>query len=140
MSAMLDAVLDTLLPGGEGFPPAGGIGLAAWLAARPEFAAPLQAVLALCPADFAAHGLDTRITLLRAVEQAAPAAFGRVQVGAYSGYYTHPEVLAVIRRDTGYLARPPQPDGYVLPPFDTALLARVAARAPHFRETDDVSA
>ena len=139
MTALLEAVLDTMLPGGEGFPAAREIGLAAWLSARGEFAEPLAAVLSMCPPGFASGDAVMRTRMLRSIEQSAPAAFGRMQVGAYSGSYTHPLVLAAIARDTGYAARPPQPDGYHLPPFDPALLARVAARPAHFRETDDVA-
>lgn len=132
MIAKLAAVLDLMLPGGDGFPAASDIGLADWLAGRPEFAGAVQDVLALCP-DVPNE------TALAAAERTAPTEFGRLQVGAYSGYYTHPKVLAVIERETGYSARPPQPDGYILPPFDMALLARVAANPPSYRETDDVA-
>ncbi len=115
----LALVLDELLPGGEGFPPASAICLATWLRGRAEFSAAADAVLGALPAAFAAAAAAERLAALQAIE--ATEAFGRLLVGAYSGYYVHPVVLAVIASRTSYPARSPQPQGHTLPPFNPAL-------------------
>jgi hypothetical protein len=123
----LIAVLDILLPGGEGFPAASAIDLASWLRARGDFAPVVPEVLAALPGNFAA----APVAALRAIE--ALPAFDRLVVGAYSGYYVHPAVLEVIAQHTGYPARPPQPEGYDLTPFDPSLLAQVRLRGHGYR-------
>jgi hypothetical protein len=123
------ALLDTLLPGGEGFPSAGGLaGIA------PRVADAARPVLAQLPADFAARDADAREAGLRAIEAAAPDAFARLVTALYLAYYVQPEVRAVLARDHGYEARPPQPAGHTLPPFDPALLDRQRQRAPFWRD------
>jgi hypothetical protein len=131
-SDLLALVLDDLLPGGEGFPAGSAIGLAGWLRGRADFAAPAQAVLDLLPLGFAAASSAERAAALRDLEHLA--AFDRLLVGAYSGYYVHPDVIAVIAERTGYPARPPQPEGYDLPPFDPTLLDAVRLRSHGYRE------
>jgi hypothetical protein len=129
---LLAVVLDELLPGGEGFPAASAIGLAGWLRGRPDFAAPAQAVLDALPAGFATASAAERDAALRDLEPLA--AFDRLLVGAYSGYYVHPDVLAAIAEHTGYPARPPQPEGYALPQFDPAILDAVQLRPHTYRK------
>jgi len=127
-------MLDDLLPGGEGFPPARAIGLADWLARHPEWLEAAQAVLAALPEGFAQAEPAAREAMLRGVESADPALFGRMLTGVYSGYYINPVVRGVIAERTGYAARPPQPEGYALPPFDPSLLETVRRRARSYRE------
>jgi hypothetical protein len=120
---MLTAVLDTLLPGDADWPSAGSLdGMAVEAEAAP--------ILAALPAGFAAGDEAT----LRAVEAAQPAAFERLVAAVYLAYYTHPAVRAALERVTGYEARPPQPLGYELPPFDESLLATQRKRAPFWRQ------
>lgn len=119
---MLDALLDTLLPGDADWPAAGSLdGMAVDAEAAP--------ILATLPPGFAAGDEAT----LRAVEAAQPAAFERLVAAVYLAYYTHPAVRAVLERVTGYEARPPQPLGYELPPFDERLLETQRKRAPFWR-------
>lgn len=128
---MLQPVLDTLLPGDADWPSAGSLpGLAAQVI---DDAAP-DGLLAALPAGFAALDADAQEEALRVLEAAQPAAFERLVAAAYLAYYTHPEVRAVLERLTGYEARPPQPLGYELPPFDEALLETQRRRAPFWRE------
>src|SRR5579864_4945774 len=100
----LAAVLDTLLPGGEGFPSAsaaettaflldqaGGTGLHDWLL-------PLLAGLdEAAGGHFAAHTPEQRTTLLQQLEAAQPLLFARLLALAYYSYYAQPAVIAVIR-------------------------------------------
>lgn len=125
---VIAALLDTLLPGDSAFPPVGSLpGVAEHVAGA---AAP---VLAALPADFAALPPDAREAVLRAIEAAAPQAFERMVTASYLAYYAVSAVQAVLQRDYGYAARPPQPAGHDLPPFDDALLARQRQRTPLWR-------
>ena len=130
-----DALFDTLLPGEEGFPSGAEANVGAWLAARAErFSAALADVLKRLPADFPALGADAREAALREIERDAPAAFHALTTGVYSAYYASPAVRTAIEAKTGYFARPPQPDGYALAPFDPALVAVPAGRPPSWRK------
>jgi hypothetical protein len=130
----LALLLDDLLPGGEGFPPGHAIGLADWLACHPDWAEAAQAVLAALPHGFVQADPAGREGMLRCAESADPALFGRMLTGVYTGYYINPVVRTVIAARSGYPARPPQPEGYALPPFDPALLETVRRRPPSYRE------
>lgn len=132
-----EALLDTLLPGDGEFPPAAATLLAARIAAHPRFGDALAAVLARLPGDVAALAPAARAAAVAAAEAADPAAFGRLVIAAYSLYYTHPLVARTIERLTGQAARPPQPLGHDLAPFDPAMVAVPAARPPLWRPTPE---
>jgi Gluconate 2-dehydrogenase subunit 3 len=68
--------------------------------------------------------------VLQAVEQALPLFFAALVEHTYRGYY----VLTVVQQAVGFDARPPQPLGHTLPPFDPALLDRQRQRTPFWRE------
>ena len=87
------------------------------------------------PPGFAGLAPEEQVAALQAIEAAAPAAFAALVKAAYTAYYQDQRVLAAIERATGYAARPPQPLGYELEPFDPALLEVVRNRPPHYRET-----
>ena len=72
---------------------------------------------------------------LRAAEAAHPGAFAALVRAAYIAYYTDARVLRRIEADTGYAARPPQPLGYELAPFEEDALAVIRQRRPQYRET-----
>lgn len=131
--ALLDSILSTLLPGDADWPSAGSLGLAASVRGDCDAAA-LAAIVGAIPADFADGNADAREVALRAIEAACPDAFERLVAAAYLAYYTEPRVRTVIERLTGYAARPPQPRGYELEPFDEALLAKQKQRAPFWRK------
>ncbi len=135
----LSALLDTLLPGDGSFPQASATGLMRRMLAHDRFAPTVDPVLAGLPAGF--HELDAqaRARAVRDFEDARPEAFGALLTGAYSLYYTDPDVAGAIARLTGYETRPPQPTGYELPPFDPELLAVPARRSPLYRPTPEVS-
>lgn len=138
----LAPLLDTLLPGdGADWPAAGAHGLADRLAEMAALAPggpeALAEVLEALPADFAQGAQETRDEVLRGIEAAQPEAFASVVTAAYNAYYTDPHVRDVIERLTGYENRPPQPDGYDLPPFDETLLEPVKARGPIWRKVPE---
>ena len=135
----LSAALDVLLPGDMTFPAASAVGLATRLLEHPGLAEPALAAAARLDDGFADLDAAARIEAVAALERAEPTLFGRFVVAAYSGYYSTPAVLEVVERTSGYAARPPQPEGYVLPPFDPATLAVPASRPPSYRPTPDRS-
>jgi len=134
----LSAVLDTLLPGdGATWPSAAALGLASRTRALFETSPEADAVerlLAGLPADFVNAPVAGRESELAAAETHQPAAFEALLIAAYNAYYTDTRVRDVIAEVTGYPNRPPQPEGYDLPPFDDSLLDPVRARAPFWRD------
>jgi hypothetical protein len=120
----LPSVLDLLLPPNGDLPAAGMLGLAPQVEAEARSRPHLAALLERLVADEAA---------LRALEAEEPDVFAAFVELVYVAYYTNRRVLEHLERTTGYPARPPQPQGYALEPFDERLLATVRARAPHYR-------
>jgi hypothetical protein len=124
----LAAILDTLLPGSpEGWPSAG------MLADKLREELDAAPIIAALPADLAMRDAEAREAALRVIEAAHKQDFDRLVNAAYLAYYTDPGVRQVIERLTGYEARPPQPLGYELEPFDERLLENQKKRAPFCR-------
>lgn len=131
---LLAAVLDRLIPAGGGLPGGGAVAVDHVLRAMRQ--ADLAALLAAV--EQAPHSSDgftalppaERDALLQRVEAAQPAAFERLVVQAYCGYYSDPAVLQGLGLDP----RPPQPRGHLLEPFDPSLLERVRQRPPIYRQ------
>jgi hypothetical protein len=117
----LKAVLATLLPAEAPFP--SGATVSDVVAADLSDAA---AIIDALPAGFAAGDEAP----LRALEAAQPEAFDRLLRAAYLAYYTDHAVRLALEATAGYPARPPQPRGYHLPPFDDSLLDRQRRAAP----------
>jgi hypothetical protein len=132
---ILSAALDVLLPGDASFPAASAVALATRLLGHPALAGPATAAVERLDEGFADWAPAARIDAIARLETDAPALFGRFLVAAYSGYYSTPAVLEAVQRATGYAARPPQPEGYALPPFDARTLAVPASRPPSYRPT-----
>ncbi len=132
----LGDLLATIIPGDAEWPAGDSVLTAVRTDAEaaPDAAAALQRVLSQLPPGFS-RGDEVA---LQGVETQAAAAFERVVGLAYLAYYTDPHVRSVIERLTGYAARPPQPLGYALPPFDEALLDQQRRRAPFWRDPDAV--
>lgn len=122
---ILTAVLDTLLPGGDGFPSASAAGTAPFLvdqlgrSVREEWLLPLLAGLEdVAGGDFAAQSAEQRTVLLEQLEAAEPLVFIRLQALAYYSYYAQPAVVAAIQA-LGYdYNQAPQPLGYAMDPFN----------------------
>lgn len=139
----LDAVLTTMLPGGEvgsgrvlPDPAALGLGsrLADHLGAHPwrvQLAEALAAIAAEAggEAAFVAADATRRTELLRRAEQAESQPFGLLVHIAVADFYDHPQVVTAF----GWRAAPPQPTGHTLDPLDPELLAPVRARGPIWR-------
>lgn len=142
MTDRLGLVLDRLLPGdpGRGWPSASALGLGAKarrLAAERGEEAALDALLARLPEGFDGASEAAQVEALAALEADDGDAFARLILYAYGAYYTDPAVRAVVEARTGYPARPPQPLGYELPPFDESLLETVRKRPPFWRRVPE---
>ncbi len=133
----LPSVLDTLLPANQQLAAAGEMGLganvledASW---SPEFPQALRWLDGALPTGFTTADQDSRITVLRTLEQAEPRRFAAIVNLAYNAYYIHPDVLALIESESGFIARPPQPLGYELEPFDPEIMTQIRQREPFWR-------
>jgi hypothetical protein len=120
------ALLSALLPGDGDWPSAVTTGAPAWFAGRLAALPPLAEAVAWLrselPADFAARDPAGRAAALRSCERKDAARFATVVTEALNGYYIDPAVLVVVERKTGFPARPPQPEGHRLEPFDVSIL------------------
>jgi hypothetical protein len=128
MTDRLAALLATLIPGDAGWPS----GATVTATVAEDLAGAADPVLAALPENFTA-GDEAAV---QAIEAAMPGPFERVVTALYIAYYTEPAIRRVLEARTGYEARPPQPLGYDLPPFDDALLDRQRLRAPFWRDPD----
>ena len=125
---MLRGLIDTLLPGGHGFPAAGATGMAGLLAARlhatdPALMGRLAEGLGALPDG--AEGWQDAVARLEASE---PKLFDEVRKYAYLTYYEQPGVIAAIRALGIRYNDAPLPEGYPAEPFDTATDAPRHAR------------
>jgi hypothetical protein len=122
----LAALLSSLLPGDGDWPSAVDTVVPVWFGARlgsvPTLALAVDWLRASLPPDFAVRTPAQRITDLQACEAKDAARFATVVNEAFNGYYIDPAVLGVIERKTGFPARPPQPMGHRLEPFDPSIL------------------
>jgi hypothetical protein len=130
------AMVDTVLPGGDGFPAASSVGCVEMLQREERFHASLDTFCALLPDDFFAASHEQRTAIFKDLEKANTSLLDLVIVAIYSAYYSRPEVLEVIKHARGYKATPPQPGGYALEPFDSDFLAVPASRPPQWRDPD----
>lgn len=143
--SLLEAVLSRLIPAKGELPGAGGLGIATsierTLATTPQLRRLLLdgltaidlAAARRAPNGFLALNGDARDEVLRQVESEQPTFFAALVNHAYHGYYTHAAVLRQLEATMGYPARPPQPLGHTLPPWDPAILAKQRERAPFWR-------
>ena len=136
---LLAAVLDTLVPGGDGFPGAGEVALDRVLAMAAA-SADLESLLSrglqvvdetarASGADFTLLSPDGREYVLRRVEQSQAELFEALVRQTYDGYYSHPAVIARLGLDPG----PLHPRGHRVEAIDVPDLARVIARGSIYR-------
>lgn len=123
---LISALLSSLLPGDSDWPSAAVTGLQDWFGRRidasPALADAVGWLRIVLPADFAIRAPSLRLVDLKGCEAADPARFAVVVTEAVSGYYIDPAVLRVVEAKTGFPARPPQPMGHRLEPFDFSIL------------------
>lgn len=139
--SLLIAVLDTLIPTGEGFPESGALALD-HVVAIADASAQAGALLshALDAIDAAARRDGTRAferlsvaereDALRRVESSDPQAFDVLVRHAYDGFYSHPATTTRLGLEPG----PVQPRGHRIEPAALPDLTRVAGRGPIYRQ------
>jgi hypothetical protein len=132
---VLSATLDTLLPGGEGYPPASATGIAEFLvqsAGAETVDAALRLGLAdldtLAGGDFLALDAAGRTAVLQLAEAEKTTFFTWLLRLAYLSYYAQPEVIAAIQADGYDYHQTPLPEGYRMDPFDPANPEMLPAR------------
>jgi len=139
--SLLIAVLDTLIPTGEGFPESGALALD-HVVAIADASAQDGALLshALDAIDAAARRDGTRAferlsvaereDALRRVESSDLQAFDVLVRHAYDGFYSHPATTTRLGLEPG----PVQPRGHRIEPAALPDLTRVAGRGPIYRQ------
>ena len=128
------ALVDTLLPGGSyphgiDLPRASAIGLNE--AATGGAAVALVAAAAGGEDAFLSADATGREAAVAAASATDPATINRFVAALVTRYYEDPRVIAAF----GWPARPPQPMGHALQPFDAALLEPVRMRKALWRAT-----
>ena len=136
-SDFLAALADSLAPGADvKLPAASMVGCDHALAQSMLNSSNLQAIIIAIAAQadgaaaFIACDPRSRSTFLEIAQREQPESFAGLVTATLTHYYAQPQVLAAL----GWSARPPQPEGHVLPPFDDGLLTSVRARGPIWRQ------
>lgn len=146
--AAFDALVDTLIPPEDGWPPSASLGIADLAAVYlvpddhpqsfyPHFRASEFHELLGDLAPRLDGELDARVAGLRAFDAGDPLLFGRVRDFVYYVYYGHPAVVALIGTSTtngGRYRGHSQPEGYALRGWE----GRAMTRRGTFIPTADV--
>ncbi len=113
VAASLALIADTMIPSGEGYPPAGEAEVVHWISERiaPAELAWLEATLT---------GVDTTDPAgwLRQLETGSPTDFATLRGWIYKAYYLSPAVLGALHRRGYDYHGAPQPYGYEIAPHD----------------------
>lgn len=137
---IIKSLLDCLIPGDHsGWPAAGQHGLTSRFRELLKSLFEngdqhLATLLAELPDNFSSLPAERQTALLKTIEASRTEAFEALVKACYASYYTDPEIRRILENKTGYEARPPQPQGYQMPPFDESLLEPVIARGPIWRK------
>jgi len=139
---LLKAVLNRLVPPGGDFPGAGDLDLLDHLD-RVACASPrtrrmfVEGVRQIVLESERRHGRSFEAlasgeqdTALRHVEAGQRVFFEALVSHVYQAYYNHATVIALLELE----ARPPQPLGHPLPPFDAAIMRSTGGRGALYRK------
>ena len=133
----LDAILDQLIPANpaKGIPAAGDFGTGGYVeeqAQRDEDLGTALATLLKRAGELADGGITPSV--VRQLETELPTEFSKLLVTTYMGYYSRPEIRALV----GVGAHPVHPLGYAVAPeppeLIAALTAPVRARGKAYRD------
>lgn len=118
--AELAALADTLLPGDGTFPPASAAGTVGKLARRLDATvlSALAEALAECGGPLAPLEAAARREVVERLERGHPRLFETVLRAAFLSYYGSEAVVAAIRKSGLDYHLTPQPEGYVMEPFE----------------------
>jgi len=120
-SEALVALIDTLLPGGEGFPAASATGMAAVFAERLRAAdhdLPTRLVGAIAAQGRAPEDAEGWRMAAERLEAVEPKLFEELRKYAYLTYYEQPMTIAAIRALGIRYNATPLPEGYPAEPFE----------------------
>jgi hypothetical protein len=141
-TALASEVLDQLVPARGGFPGAGELGVARHLddvaASKPDLGRLFHDGLAAIESTshrthsvaFADLKDEQKVQMLRTVEVESPEFFFKLVRHTYAGYYSNPRIIEAM----GLEARPPQPLGFELDPFDPSTVEKVRERGKVWRD------
>ncbi len=141
-AALASEVLDQLIPARDDFPGAGELGVAQHLEGVAASDSGLGRLLRdglvaiestgrrTHSAAFAELGDDQKVEVLRAVEAENPQLFAMLVRHSYAGYYSNSKVIELM----GLEARPPQPLGFELDPFDPSTVEYIKERGKIWRD------
>ena len=124
IAAMLRELVDVLLPGDERFPAASDAGthgvVADRLVAQMGEAAldDLAQTIETCGGPLGSLDATERQDVVRRFEAAHPEQFETLRMIAYLAYYESPAVVRAVRALGHVYNDAPQPEGYVMAPFD----------------------
>ena len=139
---MIRTVLNRLVPAGSGFPGAGDLDLLDHLdrAANASASSRRMFVEGFQRIALESESRHARVfeelsgseqdSVLRHVESERRAFFEALVSRVYESYYSHPDVIRLL----GLEARPPQPLGHTLPPFDSSVTRSMGQRGPLYRQ------
>lgn len=139
---LLAAIVDRIIPPGDGVPGAGEVGVAEHVEGIAGVSPQTRALLtnglkSIEAASGQAHSKEfvclsegERTAILKRVESERAEFFAALVRETYSGYYSSLDVL----RAKGLPLAPPQPVGYEIEPFDAALLEGVRRRGKAYRD------
>jgi len=139
---VLKAVLDRVIPPVDDLPGAGSMGLAAQvesIAGRvPRLHDSLIKVMGALSLDLHSHAkggfnsltVEQQDEAIRTIEGALPGDFGNFLELVFLAYYGDSRV----HKRIGWHGRAPQPEGYVMEPFDEAILVNIRKREPFWRK------
>ena len=127
----LAALLNTMIPPGDGRCGGGEVDLIAWLSDRSEALIPvLKIMIDDLGDDFTLSPVDDRVTLVKSLSEARPEEFESLLFHIYACYYQDDRVLTGI----GLAAGPPFPRGNVIASGDLSLLDPVVAVTRGYRK------
>ena len=140
--SLVTEILDQLIPRGDGFPSAGELGIAQHIDETAGKAPKLRRLFldGLNSVDITSFEMyssgfsdlvsQQKIEVLKDLESREPSFFKELVKHTYAGYYTNRKVIELL----GLEARPPQPLGFELEPFDPSLLENVKKRGKMYRD------
>lgn len=143
-SEVLEAFVDTLLPGDSLFPAASQVGAQHVLAERlrthhgNDAIERLIALLSEQGRGFASLSEQERVHAVRRLERSEPTLFTFARAATYFAYYQHPSVVLAVRKLGHDYNDAPQPQGYAMPAFDPAINAPKHHRG-FYKKTEEMS-
>ncbi len=140
--SLVTEILDQLIPNGDGFPGAGELGIAQHIDEAAGNEPKLRRLFLdgfnsiditsfeMYSSGFSDLVSQQKIEVLKEVESRKSTFFKELVKHTYAGYYTNRNVIELL----GLEARPPQPLGFELEPFDPSLLENVKKRGKMYRD------